>query len=569
MTRLNHFARILIVMLLLSGCASNPGHYCNRYEGDIFNNEGTGTGKGKVIIGLLCGYDDPPTYEGDFVNALPHGIGKMTWPTGDFYEGEFIDGKRSGQGREVRVNGDFYEGGWLNDNRIGQGKTKWTYPNGLRLGGQAVWGGFLRGVYEGSILNNMLHGWGRYSYASGEIWEGQFSFGNPVPAKGTFKWPNGGTWTGKDSIGVGGRGIYTFSSGDSVEGVFVAGKIKKGIYKYADGNVYEGSFDNLSSGFATINIFSTVGITGTGSLKYPNGDLYKGAILSNQRHGFGVQKYSDGRSLEGTWVKDVYQEPDIVPSEPPPVIVSDTSPNESYARKNSGKLNTVELIPASSGSGFAVSSEGYVITNFHVVSDCQAVDILYQGKSIPTTVIAYDAINDLALLKADFTPSAVFPISDRSPEILQNIYVAGFPFGKAISGSVKVTKGIISSLVGIRNNFSNMQIDAALQPGNSGGPILDEKGNVVGVAVAKLDFVKAIENFDAIPEGTNFGIKASVVRSILQSNNIVTPKANSYAVSTTRLGTTITNGTLYLSCSMTLAKISEMRSKKVLFEITK
>ena len=482
------------------------------------------------------------------------------------------EGMREKKGTMTLENGAVYEGEWLKGEPIGQAKVKYLKPKGEAWNIHWV---FAPGIYEGTVLNNQFHGWGRYSYETGEIWEGQFSVGKPVPATGKFKYPNGDTWKGYDIHTVNrqnivnGRGIYTFSSGDSVEGIFKRAKTKQGIYKYANGDVYEGSFDNLSSRFSTIKIFPTVGITGTGSLKYPNGDLYKGAILSNQRHGFGVQKYSDGRSLEGTWAKDVYQEPDVVPSEPPPVIVSDTSPNESYSQKNPGKLNAVELIPASSGSGFAVSSEGHVITNFHVISDCQAVDILYQGKSIPTTVIAYDTINDLALLKADFTPSAVFPISDSSPEILQNIYVAGFPFGKAISGSVKVTKGIISSLVGIRNNFSNMQIDAALQPGNSGGPILDEKGNVVGVAVAKLDFVKAIENFDAIPEGTNFGIKASVVRSILQSNNVVTPKANSYAVSKTRLGTTITNGTLYLSCSMTLAKISEMRSKKVLFEIAK
>ena len=71
--------------------------------------------------------------------------------------------------------------------------------------------------------------------------------------------------------------------------------------------------------------------------------------------------------------------------------------------------------------------------------------------------------------------------------MLQDIYVAGYPFGMGISSSVKVTKGIISSLTGVGNNFSEMQIDAALQSGNSGGPILDEQGNVVGVAVAKLD----------------------------------------------------------------------------------
>ena len=75
--------------------------------------------------------------------------------------------------------------------------------------------------------------------------------------------------------------------------------------------------------------------------------------------------------------------------------------------------------------------------------------------------------------------------------------MAGYPFGQKVSTSVKVTKGIVSALTGMENNFSNIQIDAALQPGNSGGPILDDKGNVIGVAVAKLDS-KILENYGTI-----------------------------------------------------------------------
>ena len=114
-------------------------------------------------------------------------------------------------------------------------------------------------------------------------------------------------------------------------------------------------------------------------------------------------------------------------------------------------------------------------------------------------------IRDLTL-KGDFSPKTVFPLSNTRPELLQDIYVAGYPFGNEISTSVKVTKGIISSLTGIGNNFSNIQIDAALQSGNSGGPILDDLGNVVGVAVAKLDAKYMFEEFGIIPENTNFGI---------------------------------------------------------------
>ena len=126
--------------------------------------------------------------------------------------------------------------------------------------------------------------------------------------------------------------------------------------------------------------------------------------------------------------------------------------------------------------------------------------------------------------------------------------------------------GIISSLTGIGNNYSNIQIDAALQPGNSGGPILDDRGNVVGVAVAKLDIKKILKNFGVIPEDTNFGIKTSLVRSILESSNVSFPRPNASPISKTKLGKMISDGTYYLSCWMTMAQIDQMRSKKVIFQ---
>jgi S1-C subfamily serine protease len=157
-------------------------------------------------------------------------------------------------------------------------------------------------------------------------------------------------------------------------------------------------------------------------------------------------------------------------------------------------------------------------------------------------------------------------LSTKSPELLQDVYVAGYPFGRKISTGVKVTKGIISSLTGTQNNLSNIQIDAALQPGNSGGPILDDKGNVVGVAVARLDKLKVLKDFGSLPENSNFGIRASVVRSILESRNVSPPRANKSSISSSKLGRMISDATYYLSCWMTRAQIKKMRSKKVIFQ---
>ena len=196
-----------------------------------------------------------------------------------------------------------------------------------------------------------------------------------------------------------------------------------------------------------------------------------------------------------------------------------------------------------------------------MIEGCQNVKIHHRGNTVSAKVLTFDPRNDIALLKGDFRPSTVFPLSNQKPELLQDIYVAGYPFGRKVSTSVKVTKGIVSSLTGIGNNFSNIQIDAALQPGNSGGPILNDRGNVVGVAVAKLDIKKILKSYGTIPENTNFGVKTSVVKSITDSVNVSLPRPNKSSMSKSKLGKMISDGTYYLSCWMTMAQIEKMKTK--------
>ena len=181
------------------------------------------------------------------------------------------------------------------------------------------------------------------------------------------------------------------------------------------------------------------------------------------------------------------------------------------------------------------------------------------------TAVARDRVNDLALLKTSLEDPTTLPISSSNPVLPQDIYAAGFPFGSSISASVKVTKGIVSSLSGVADNFSNVQIDAALQPGNSGGPIVDEYGNAVAVAVAKLDLEKIIEAFGVVPENTNFGIKATVVRNLLEGSGIQFTRPNTTKLSGVQLDQRITESTVHLSCLMTMAQIEQVRDQKVLF----
>ena len=100
---------------------------------------------------------------------------------------------------------------------------------------------------------------------------------------------------------------------------------------------------------------------------------------------------------------------------------------------------------------------------------------------------------------------------------------------------------------------------------NSGGPIIDAGGSVVGVAVAKLDAEYTLENFGTLPENTNFGIKVSVVKSLLESNDVPFKESQNGKMQRTELGKLVTDGTVFLSCWMTTAQYEKMKTKKAMF----
>ena len=218
-----------------------------------------------------------------------------------------------------------------------------------------------------------------------------------------------------------------------------------------------------------------------------------------------------------------------------------------------------------SGTAFFISDEGHLITNHHVVNYCNITKVNYFGKTGTAKILAYDRVNDLALLETDIIPKDKFDISNRDPKLLDDIYVAGYPFGKAVSSSVKVTKGVVSALTGSQDNYALVQIDAAIQPGNSGGPIVNTSGNVVGVAVAKLDFKDAMESYGVIPENTNFGIKSSILKNFTSANSIKNSEEEPKEVSTEVLGEKIQNATAYVGCWTAETKIAAMKTVKTVF----
>jgi len=224
-----------------------------------------------------------------------------------------------------------------------------------------------------------------------------------------------------------------------------------------------------------------------------------------------------------------------------------------------------KIYKVSSGSGFYVSDDGHIITNHHVVEGCQDTKVHLKGNVLEAKQIATDRRNDLALLKIVEKPGYAFALSAESPFPLQEVIVAGYPFGERVSSNIKFTQGVVSAVAGLGNDYSQIQIDAAIQPGNSGGPIIDQDGNVVGVAVAKLSLKRILKDYGVVPENTNFGVKASAVRNLLEGNKIPIKPPNKTKISKRQLSSLATEGTVFLSCWMNVAQIAKYKTHKVLF----
>ena len=195
-----------------------------------------------------------------------------------------------------------------------------------------------------------------------------------------------------------------------------------------------------------------------------------------------------------------------------------------------------------SGTGFFVDNNGHIVTNYHVVSPCDGKQkIVFNNKEYSANLIAKDEQLDLALLKVNIKNKSFIKISNKPIKKLQSIIAAGYPGGKALSDDLKFTSGIVSSLKGFKDNSSQIQIDAALNMGNSGGPIVDSKnGELVAVAVSMLR--------NEIVEGINFGIKVSQVRDFLYSNHIDTDKI-AKQFKKRDLNNILENSTLYIFCN--------------------
>ena len=208
-----------------------------------------------------------------------------------------------------------------------------------------------------------------------------------------------------------------------------------------------------------------------------------------------------------------------------------------------------------SGTGFVVSANGHVVTNHHVIDGCSDLKGNLTGEAaMALRVVSSDATNDLALLQAAST--ATFKefarIRDRSIRSGDSVVAIGFPYRGLLSSDFTVTTGIVSSLSGMRNDSRFLQISAPVQPGNSGGPLFDTTGQIVGVVTGKLDNLRIAVATGNIPENINFAIKTGALRDFLDNSVVpyqtAEPKAE---LKTTDIAANARAYTMLISCTGT------------------
>ena len=161
-----------------------------------------------------------------------------------------------------------------------------------------------------------------------------------------------------------------------------------------------------------------------------------------------------------------------------------------------------------------------MLTNFHIGGHCKEIRIPSLNAS--AQFVHGDLINDLALLRTTKKPSGAVGVFRRSDDIEQGEHVVlyGYPLSGVLASDGNLSSGQISALTGLANNVSQIQISAPVQQGNSGGPLIDGKGRIIGVVVAKLSAAKVAAATGDIPQNVNFAINLRTTKAFLDSQKV-------------------------------------------------
>jgi hypothetical protein len=225
-----------------------------------------------------------------------------------------------------------------------------------------------------------------------------------------------------------------------------------------------------------------------------NRDVVEGKLTPAQR--------AEGQRLASGWKPgDSLASADAAPTERPPTTRAPTK--------------------QSTGTAFMVSANGQALTNQHVVEGCTLLKVA--GRDGLTKLITADGVNDMALLQLPAGDVGAFAPFNADPAKLrqgEDVVVFGYPLHSLLSSGGNLTPGVLSALSGLGNNTNQIQITAPLQPGSSGSPVLDRKGDVIGMVSMKLDDGKTAAATGSVPQNVGFAVNGQTLKAFLDANRV-------------------------------------------------
>lgn len=194
----------------------------------------------------------------------------------------------------------------------------------------------------------------------------------------------------------------------------------------------------------------------------------------------------------------------------------------SRAGVTASSLPPAPAAPGSIGSGIIIDTKGHILTDEHVVRGCVQPTVTdTAGHSVKAEITARDGANDIALLSTTHSWTEPAALRDgHDPRLGDGVVVAGYPLGGLLGSGLIVTTGSLSALSGLNDDSRMFQISAPIQPGDSGGPVLDQSGHLLGMVSATLNSMTLAAAAGIIPQNVNFALKTVIIQNFLQMHQI-------------------------------------------------
>ena len=490
-------------------------------------------------------------YYGEVRKGEAEGLGVFTFHTGTRYEGEFRNGLYDGYGVVFFLDGDDWHGDRFEGQFAGDTAQGYGIYHYLSAGvGQGD-------RYAGEVNDWSLGRYGVYRYQSDDDWYGTVAAGEFLDGLNdgyaVYAYDGANELAGDRYEGAvvndlaEGYGLYTARDGSRIYGlwhddladehqsVFVA----SGDAPPSSGGDYnggylssgtQGSSSSSGAGSGTVNYGSlgSGGSTGYGGAGDGGGGAGQAMVRTAQEL-LASLGYSPG-SADGVFGPQT--ERAIIAFQNDMGLNATGQVDESLlialrtaatmaARLGRDSGTGTERAPdpnlelMATGTAFQVAAGGGFVTNQHVVDGCVEVRIRDVGTA---TVVAADSNNDLAFLTVATEAELPVAVFRSQPKVArgETVVAIGFPLHGTLSSQGNVTVGTISALAGYNDDFRELQFSAPIQPGNSGGPLIDRSGHVVGIVSSEL----VSEIAEEVPQNVNFAIKAEIVVAFLGAQGI-------------------------------------------------